>query len=81
VRGWLVDFKFLVSEDINASDVSLGVSVLTSLRGSDFNDFAWEFVLGKNVVTLSELTSFDWIGKGSSLLFLEIFFRAIFLRL
>jgi hypothetical protein len=46
VGGWLVDFKFLVSEDINAGDVSLGVTVLTSLRGGNIKDFAREFVLG-----------------------------------
>jgi hypothetical protein len=58
--------------------MSFGMSMFSSLRGSDFEDLAWELVLSQNVHSFSKLTSLDWITKGTSFLLLEIFFGMVF---
>jgi hypothetical protein len=78
MRSWLINFIFLISEDVKASDMSLSMSMLTSLRGSDVDNLAWELILGKNKVSFSKLSGLDWITQSSTFLLLEIFLRVIF---
>jgi len=48
-------FIFLSSEDINCSEITLGVSVLSCLRSRDSSDLAWMF-LNAHVSSNSDLT-------------------------
>jgi hypothetical protein len=78
MRSRFINFIFLISEDVNTSDMSLSMSMLTSLRGSHLDNLAREFILGKNKVSFSKLSGLDWITQSSAFLLLEIFLRVVF---
>lgn len=56
-------FVLLASEDVNSSNVGLGVSVLAGLRGGHLDNLARE-ALQQNDLALLDLTSADRLGLG-----------------
>jgi hypothetical protein len=65
VRGGRDLLVLLASEDVDGSDVGLGVAVLAGLGGGDVGDSARE-ALDADVITLLEVTSRDGEGVGTA---------------
>jgi hypothetical protein len=61
VRGGAAVLILLTREDVDTSDVGLGVTVLSSLGGGNINNLAW-LVLNHNEPALSDRTSLHRVG-------------------
>lgn len=65
VGGWGQIFQLLAREDVDGSDVDLGVAVLAGLGGGHFDDLAWT-ALDNDVPVLPQSRALHGEGGGGT---------------
>jgi hypothetical protein len=65
VGGWRHIFVLLTVKDVDTSHVNFGVTVFTSFGGGHIDDLAW-MAFEHSISVLSEGTTLDWVGEGTS---------------